>query len=170
MDDLTTTQGIAALAAGGVALLALVVATVLAFKLRRMRRAQSAVLGDHGSRDLVAHAERLEGAFTELRDWVEESMQSIDARMAHVEARVDGCIAYHSLVRYDAYNELSGHQSTSMALLDSQRNGLVLSTIVHRDSARLYVKQVQGGESEVALSPEEQQAVETALASPLRAA
>ncbi len=170
MDDLTTTQGIAALAAGGVALLALIVAMVLAFKLRRMRRAQSAVLGDYGSRDLVDHAERLEGAFTQLRDWVEESMQSIDARMAHVEERVDGCIAYHSLVRYDAYNELSGHQSTSMALLDSHRNGLVLSAIVHRDSARLYVKQVQDGESEVALSPEEQQAVETALASPLRAA
>jgi tRNA-binding EMAP/Myf-like protein len=170
MDDLTTTQGIAALAAGGVALLALIVATVLSFKLRRVRRAQSAVLGDYGSRDLVAHAERLEGAFTQLRDWVEESMQSIDSRMAHVEGRVDGCIAYHSLVRYDAYNELSGHQSTSMALLDSHRNGLVLSAIVHRDSARLYVKQVQDGESEVALSPEEQQAVETALASPLRAA
>jgi hypothetical protein len=73
-------------------------------------------------------------------------------------------------VRYDAYNELSGHQSSSMALLDSHRNGLVLSAIVHRDSARLYVKQVHNGESEVALSPEEQQAVDTALAAPLQAA
>jgi hypothetical protein len=170
MDDLTTTQGIAALAAGGVALVTLLFAIVLAFKLRRMRQAQSAVLGDYGSRDLVTHAERLEGGFTQLRDWVEESMHSIDARMAHAEQRMDGCIAYHSLVRYDAYDELSGHQSSSMALLDSHRNGLVLSAIVHRDSARLYVKQVQGGEGEVALSPEEQQAVETALASPLRAA
>jgi hypothetical protein len=135
-----------------------------------MRQAQSAVLGDYGSRDLVSHAERLESAFTQLRDWVEESMHSIDGRMAHAEERVDGCIAYHSLVRYDAYNELSGHQSSSMALLDSGRNGLVLSAIVHRDSARLYVKQVHGGQSEVALSPEEQQAVDTALAAPLRAA
>lgn len=170
MDELTTTQGIVALAAGGVAVLALLLAVVLAFKLRRLRQDQSAVLGDSGSRDLVAHAERLETGFTQLRDWVEESMHSIDTRMAHAEGRVDGCIAYHSLVRYDAYNELSGHQSSSMALLDSHRNGIVLSAIVHRDSARLYVKQVQGGEGEVALSPEEQQAVETALASPLRAA
>lgn len=170
MDDLTTTQGIVALAAAGAALIALLLAIVLAFKLRRLRQAQSAVLGQHGSRDLVAHAERLEGGFTQLRDWVEESMNNVEARMGHVEGRVDGCIAYHSLIRYDAYNELSGHQSSSMALLDSHRNGLVLSAIVHRDSARLYVKQVQGGEGEVALSPEEQQAVETALASPLRAA
>jgi hypothetical protein len=170
MDDLTTTQGIVALAAAGVALLALILATVLGFKLRRLRQGQSAVLGDYGSRDLVTHAERLEQGFAQLRDWVEESMQSIDSRMAHAEERVDGCIAYHSLVRYDAYNELSGHQSSSMALLDSHRNGLVLSAIVHRDSARLYVKQVHAGESEVALSPEEQQAVDTALASPLQAA
>jgi hypothetical protein len=170
MDELTTTEGIAALAAGGVALVALLFATVLGFKLRRMRQAQSAVLGEYGSRDLVTHAERLEQGFAQLRDWVEESMLSVEQRMGHVEGRVDGCIAYHSLVRYDAYNELSGHQSSSMALLDSHRNGLVLSAIVHRDSARLYVKQVQGGESEVALSPEEQQAVETALATPLRAA
>jgi hypothetical protein len=170
MDNLTTTPGIVALAAGGVALIALMLAVVLAFKLRRLRRAQSAVLGEYGSRDLVTHAERLEHAFTEMRDWVEESMQHLDSRMAGAEQRVDGCIAYHALVRYDAYNELSGHQSSSMALLDSHRNGLVLSSIVHRDQARMYVKQVQGGEGEVALSPEEQQAVETALASPLRAA
>jgi hypothetical protein len=170
MDELTTTEGIAALAAGGVALLALVLAIVLAFKLRRLRQGQSAVLGDYGSRDLVSHAERLEHGFTQLRDWVEESMQTVESRMGHVEGRVDGCIAYHSLIRYDAYNELSGHQSSSMALLDSHRNGLVLSAIVHRDQARLYVKEVRGGAGEVALSPEEQEAVETALASPLRAA
>jgi hypothetical protein len=169
MDELTTTQGIVALAAGGVAVVALLLAVVLAFKLRRMRAATKAVLGD-GNRDLVVHAEELQTAFTQLRDWVEESMQSIDGRMGQAEQRVDGCIAYHSLVRYDAYNELSGHQSSSMALLDSHRNGLVLSAIVHRDSARLYVKQVHDGASEVALSPEEQQAVDTALAAPLRAA
>ena len=78
---------------------------------------------------------------------------------------MDGCIAYRSLIRYDAYNELSGHQSSSLALLDSSRSGLVLSAIVHRDQARLYVKQVHEGQSEVALSPEEQEAVDTALAS-----
>src|SRR3712207_7569803 len=83
MDDLTTTQGIAALAAGGVALLALIFALVLGVKLRRLRQAQSAVLGDYGSRDLVAHAERLEHGFTQLRDWVEESMQTVESRMGH---------------------------------------------------------------------------------------
>src|SRR3954447_13589232 len=162
MDDLTTTQGIVALAAAGVAVVALIFALVLAFKLRRVRTAQRAVLGD-GQRDIVVHAEELQTAFTQLRDWVEESIEHFERRMGEVEQRLDGCVAHRALVRYDAYNELSGQQSSSLALLDSRRSGVVVSSIVHRDQARLYVKQLHEGEAEHALSPEEQEAVDQAL-------
>src|SRR2546421_13126933 len=151
------------MAAGGVAVLALLWAVVLAVKLRRMRRAQTAVLGGDEARDLVAHAARLETGFTDLREWVEETMERIAQRMESTEQRVDGCVAHTALVRYDAYNELSGHQSSSVALLDARRTGVVLSAIVHRDQARLYVKRISAGEAEIALSPEEQQAVDMAL-------
>jgi Protein of unknown function (DUF4446) len=171
MHDLTTTQGIVALAAAGVAAVALILALVLAFKLRRMRSAQKAVLGPDGQRDLVTHAQQLEKGFTDMRDWVEESIEHFARRMQSTESRLDGCVAYRSLVRYDAYNELSGHQSSSLALLDSHRSGVVLTSIVHRDQARMYVKQVHEGEAEIELSPEEQEAVHTALsAGPARAA
>jgi ATP-dependent Clp protease adapter protein ClpS len=66
-------------------------------------------------------------------------------------------------VRYDAYNEMSGQQSSSVALLDSHRSGVVVSSIAHRDQARVYVKQVHNGQSELELSPEEQEAIETAM-------
>ena len=164
MDALTTTEGIAALAAGGVALVALLLAIVLAVKIRRLRNAQRAVLGEGGQRDLVEHAARLERGFADLRDWVEEAAAGIEARMVGAERRIDGCVAYRSLVRYDAYNEMSGRQSSSVALLDSHRSGVVLSSILHRDSARVYVKQIVAGESELELSPEEQEAIDTALA------
>jgi hypothetical protein len=163
MDQLTSTQGIVALAAAGVGLVALVLAIVLAFKLRRIRSAQKAVLGADGQRDLVVHAQQLEKGFTDMRDWVEESIEHFERRMQSTEGRLDGCIAYRSLVRYDAYNELSGHQSSSLALLDARKSGVVVSSIVHRDQARLYVKQLHEGEAEIALSPEEQEAVDTAL-------
>src|SRR3954463_7632489 len=166
MDDLTTTQGIVALAAAGLAVVALLFAIVLAVKLRRMRTAQRAVLGD-GQRDIVGHAEELQTAFTQLRDWVEEAIEHFERRMGEVEQRIDGCVAYRSLVRYDAYNELSGQQSSSVALLDAHKSGVVLTSIVHRDQARLYVKQLHEGEAEIDLSPEEQEAVDTAL-SPVR--
>ena len=169
MDELTTTQGIVALAAAGVGVVALILAIVLAFKLRRLRGAQKAVLGSTGQRDLVVHAQQLEKGFTDMRDWVEESIEHFERRMQSTESRLDGCVAYRSLVRYDAYNELSGHQSSSLALLDARKSGVVVSSIVHRDQARLYVKQLHDGEAEIALSPEEQEAVDTAL-SPVRAA
>ena len=166
MDKLTTTQGIVALAAAGVGVVALILATVLAFKLRRLRSAQRAVLGSDGQRDLVVHAQQLEQGFTDLRDWVEESIEHFERRMQSTENRLDACVAYRSLVRYDAYNELSGQQSSSMALLDARRSGVVLTSIVHRDQARLYVKRLHEGEPEITLSPEEQQAVDAALSAP----
>ncbi len=164
MDELTSTEGIVALSAGGVALVALVLALVLAFKVRGLRTAQRAVLGGADRRDLVEHAARLEQAFTELRDWVEENAAGIDARMLAAEARIDGCVAYRSVVRYDAYGEMSGHQSSSIALLDAHRSGVVMSSILHRENARVYVKPVVEGQSQLELSPEEQQAMEAAFA------
>ncbi|MDP8943845.1 MAG: DUF4446 family protein [Actinomycetota bacterium] len=163
MDDLGTLPGLVALAAGAVALLALALAAVLARRIRDLRRAQTTVLGGEG-RDVVAHAERLESAFTELRDFVEEALGRFDDRMGEAERRIDGCVAYRAVIRYDAYGEMSGRQSSSIAFLDARRSGVVLSSILHRDQARLYVKQVREGESEIELSPEEHEAMETALA------
>jgi uncharacterized protein DUF4446 len=163
VDDLTTTQGVVALAAAGVALVAFVWVAVLALKMRRLRSAQRTVLGSSEA-DLVAHAAQVQEAFVQLRDWVEETAERLEERMATAERRIDGCVAYTSLIRYDAWGEMSGQQSSTLALLDSARNGVVVSSILHRDHARVYVKQVHDGESDLELSPEERQAIESAMA------
>ena len=169
MDDLTTTQGIVALAAAGVAVVALLWTIVNSMRLRRVRAAQRTVLGD-GDADLVQHASTLQEAFIQLRDWLEETAERLDERMTEAERRIDGSVTHTSLVRYDAYGEMSGRQSTSVALLDSRRSGVVVSAIHHRDQARVYVKHMHEGESEVELSPEEIEAVETAMSgAPTRA-
>ena len=121
------------------------------------------MLGEGGQRDLVSHAATLETAFVQLREWVEETAERVEARMATAEERLDRAIAYTSLVRYDAWGEMSGRQSSTIALLDSRRSGVVVSSILHRDQARVYVKQLHEGEPEVELSPEEQEAVEAAM-------
>ena len=163
MNDLTDPAGLVALAAGALALVALVLALVLAVKLRRVRSAQDVVLGPAGRDDLVAHASSLQQAFEALHGRVEEVAERLDARMAAAERRLDGAIAHRALVRYDAYGELSGHQSISLALLDAARNGVVLSCIAHRDTSRLYCKQVFDGRGEHELSPEEDEAIRLAL-------
>jgi hypothetical protein len=168
VNDLTEPAGLVALAAGALALIALILAIVLAVKLRRLRSAQVMVLGSSGRDDLVAHASALQSAFESLHGRVEEVAERLDERMATAEARLDGAIAHRALVRYDAYGELSGHQSTSLALLDSERNGVVLSCIAHRDTARLYCKKVVEGHGEHELSPEEDEAIRLALSGETR--
>jgi hypothetical protein len=163
VDDLTTTQGIVALVAAGVALIALILAIVLAFKLRTLKRAQSAILGD-GARDLVAHSAELDDAFVTLREYVEEALTRAEVRAQDMDQRINESMTHRALVRYDAYGEMSGAQSSSIAILDRHRSGIVVSSIMHRDQARVYVKEVREGQSSIELSPEEQQAIQQALA------
>ncbi|HEV2821292.1 MAG TPA: DUF4446 family protein [Solirubrobacteraceae bacterium] len=163
MDELTSTTGLVALVACGVALIALGLAAVALVRLRRVRAEQRVVLGEAGTQDLVGHAARLDTAFRDLHAYVADAAERLDGRLAAAEARLDGTVAHLGLVRYDAYNEMSGQQSTSIALLDARANGLVLSSIHHRDQARLYVKRVRDGRGELELSPEEADVVRQAL-------
>jgi hypothetical protein len=159
-----STAELIALAAAALALLGVLALVTLALRVRTLRIAQRRVLGAHGERDLIAHAAELEHAFDLLREYVEDVGGALDARLRTAERRLDGAVTHRALVRYDAYNEMSGHQSLSIALLDSNRSGIVVSSIHHRDQARLYAKQVTAGTPELKLSPEEEEALRLALA------
>jgi hypothetical protein len=159
--SLHSTVGVVALAAVVVAAVSLLFCIVLAVKLRRLRSDQHAVLGD-GTLDLVGHAAALQRQFEALHDYVQDAAQQLNDRLAVAEQRLDGTVAYRALIRYDAYGEMSGQQSTSIALLDAHHSGLVLSSIHHRDQARLYAKQIRQGDPEFELSPEEQEAIRLA--------
>jgi hypothetical protein len=160
--NLSSTVGIVAIAAAAVAVVALALSAGLAIRLRRVRSDQRTVLGD-SEQDLVTHAAGLQSQFQALNDYVADVAARLDQRMATAEQRLDGAIAYRSLVRYDAYGEMSGRQSTSIALLDASRSGVVVSSILHRDQARIYAKQVHAGRGELELSPEENEAIRIAL-------
>ncbi len=162
-DQLSSTVGIVALAACALALITVCLAAVLFHQLRRLRADQRAVLGEQNAQDLVAHAAALEASFRTLHDYVAEVAERLETRLDGAEGRLDGAIAHCGLIRYDAYNEMSGRQSTTIALLDSSRSGVVLSSIHHRDQARLYAKQISEGSAELRLSPEEEEALRLAL-------
>jgi hypothetical protein len=157
----TSTAGwIAVGAAAGAAALAVLVVLVW-LDGRRGRAQRETLLGDAGSgRDLVDFAITLQGRVDDLHRAVDE----IAAAVARVDRRMDATIARTAIVRYDAYEQAGGRQSASVALLDANRSGIVLSAIQGRDYARVYVKELDQGKASAALSPEEQQAVERAMA------
>jgi hypothetical protein len=128
--------------------------------LRSVRRSQRVLLGG-GKADLVDFAVSLQSRIDDLHSAIDE----IAAGLARVDRRVDDSVSRTAIVRYDAYEGSGGHQSSSFALLDSARSGIVVSAIQGRDYARIYVKEIEHGRSSVALSPEELEAVERAMAS-----
>ena len=127
-------------------------------KVKRVRDAQRLLLGG-GRKDLVDFAVSLQGRVDDLHRSVDE----VAAGLSRVDRRVDGAVTNTAIVRYDAYEDTGGHQSASLALLDSARTGLVVTAIQGRDYARIYMKELERGRASVALSPEEQEAVERAM-------
>lgn len=161
MDGLSSTEGIIALAAAGVALLALLLCLLLSIRLRRVRNDQRLVLGERRE-DLVEHAAGLVRRVDELQDALEADGERLDGRLDAAEARLDGTISKTAVLRYDAFNETSGRQSSTVALLDDGDNGVIVTAILQRDQARVYAKPVVEGRSALELSPEEDEAMEQA--------
>ncbi len=155
-DETTAWVAVGAAAAAGLALL---LALAFYLKLRRVRQAQVVLLGT-GRDDLVDFAVSLQTRMDDLHRAVDE----VAAGLARLDKRVDGCLSHTSIVRYDAYEDAGGHQSASLAFLDAARSGVVVSAIQGRDYARIYVKELDRGRPSLALSPEEQEAVERAMA------
>lgn len=148
-----------ALGAAVAAAVALALAVWLWLQLRRVRNAQRVLLG--GSKaDLVDFAVSLQGRIDDLHRAVDE----VAAGLSRVDRRVDGSLTNTSVVRYDAYAGTGGHQSASFAFLDANRTGTVVTAIQGRDYARIYVKELDQGRASIALSPEELEAVERAMA------
>ena len=149
-----------AIGAAAAAAVSLFLALGFYLALRRVRRAQLAVLGG-GREDLVDFAVSLQSRIDDLHGAVGD----VTAGLGRLDRRIDDTVSKTAIVRYDAYENSGGHQSASVALLDAARTGVVLSAIQGRDYARIYVKELDRGQASVALSPEELEAVERAMAS-----
>ena len=154
-----STAGWIAIAAAAVSVVALAFAIRMWVLLRRVRGSQLVLLGG-GKQDLVDFAVSLQARIDDLHRAVDE----VAAGLSRVDRRVDTAVAKTAIVRYDALSGTGGHQSASVALLDASRSGVVVSAIQDREYARIYVKELDRGRAPIALSPEEQEAVERAMA------
>lgn len=155
----SSVAGWIAIGAAVAAAAAVLLAVAFYLKLRRVRQSQLVLLGG-GKSDLVEFAVSLQARIDDLHRAVDE----IAAGLTRVDRRIDDSVSKTGLVRYDAHPNAGGQQSASIALLDSGRSGIVLSAIQDRDYARIYLKELDRGRAAVALSPEELEAVERAMA------
>ncbi|MCA9376102.1 MAG: DUF4446 family protein [Candidatus Doudnabacteria bacterium] len=82
-----------------------------------------------------------------------------------MNARVASALSRISVLRFNPFNDAGGNQSFTCALLDEYGSGLVISSLHHRSSNRMYAKPIVNGQSEFPLSQEEQQAIQEAMMS-----
>ena len=147
-----------AIGAAAAAVVALLLAAWIWLRVQRLRAGQEVLLGG-GKGDLVEFAVSLQGRIDDLHRAVDE----VAAGLVRVDRRTDESVRNVSIVRYDAYEDTGGHQSASLAVMDSTRTGVVVTAIQGRDYARIYMKELDRGKASVALSPEEAEAVERAM-------
>ena len=96
-------------------------------------------------------------------DALEGGLGSIDGRLREVEAKLPSAITRVGVVAYDAFGNIAGNQSRSIALLDERGTGILLTIMVSRDETMFFFKEISDGGSREPLSPEEGEAVATAL-------
>ena len=88
-----------------------------------------------------------------------EDVPGLRREVAALRSEVGDALRHLAVVRYDAFGDMGGHLSWSLALLDDEGHGVVLSSIAGRSEARTYAKNIAGWASEQQLSPEEEEAI-----------
>ena len=91
------------------------------------------------------------------------AVESLEGRLQNVEARLPYAVSYVGVVAYDAFGNIAGNQSRSIAMLNQRGDGIVLSLLVSRGETVFFTKQVTNGRGSEELSPEEAAAVDRAL-------
>jgi hypothetical protein len=154
-----TLLAVLAIAATVLALIGLLLGLVALLRVRRVRRDLVLLQGDDTGDTFVAAVGRQVEAVEQLRSEVVAAQRDIRGlRVDLTEA-----VRHVAVVRYDAFNDMGGRMSFSVAFLDDSGDGVVLTSINGRTETRTYAKSVLAGSSEALLSPEEQEVVSYAL-------
>jgi hypothetical protein len=146
---------------GVIALAALVIAILLAFRTARMKTQYAVLSAADGRASFVEVVARKAEEVAGLRDDV--ALLADELRSTQRELQM--AVRHVGVVRYDAFGDMGGRMSFSAALVDDHGNGFVLTSVHARSESRSYIKQLRGGMAEVNLSPEESAAVADAVAS-----
>ncbi len=127
-------------------------------KLKRLRTKYNKFMNGLSGRNIE---ELLENCINNVKE-VNDKNKEIENHLSLIDRNMVQCIQKKAIVRYNAFDNVGSDLSFSIALLDNNDDGFVVSGIYSRDSSSCYSKPVIGGKSKYALSAEEIQAIEIA--------
>ena len=103
-------------------------------------------------------------------DTLIESNANNEREIRRINKKLDSCYCKMGMVKYDAFQEMGGKLSFSLALLDDNEDGFIINAVHSREGCYTYVKDVIGGNAVIVLSEEENEALDIALNSPTKKA
>ncbi len=106
--------------------------------------------------------ESMQAKFSQL-DAIDALSRDNKRRIAQITNNLQIAIQKYGMIKYDAFDELGGKLSFSLALLDKKDDGIVLNAVHTRDGCYTYIKEIIRGESVLLLTPEEQKAIDIAI-------
>jgi hypothetical protein len=94
---------------------------------------------------------------------LEETVEKITAELAEVKKKSKHTISKIGITRFNPFKEIGGDQSFAVALLDEEKDGIIITSYYGRDLNRMYAKEIKGGTSQYNLSQEEKEAISQAM-------
>lgn len=139
-----------------VAVLAIVLAIWQTIQIQAVRRTVDAVPSDGNT---VMMLQNLDIQARQMA----QSIGTLDQRLASLEGRFPNALTRFGVVEYDAFGNIAGHQSRSIALLSEAADGVVITLLTAREETIFYTKEIRAGRGVQELSPEEQASVDRAM-------
>lgn len=128
-------------------------------KLRKMRQRYEAMISGNGVEDL----ETLLIDLKNQSDMLEDEQKMHKALIEAAQTKIRGMKSKVAMKRYNAFGERGNDLSFSLAIVDDNQSGIVITSLHNRENSYIYAKPVEAGESVYPLSPEEKEVISLAL-------
>lgn len=94
---------------------------------------------------------------------IENNYKLLSSDIERIFVKLSNTFQSYGIVRYDAFDNISGMYSFSYVLLNANKNGIMVTSLMSRDFTRVYTKEVSNGSVNLEISPEERKALEIAI-------
>lgn len=136
-------------------LVLIIIQIVQGSKLRKVRRRYEAMMSGNGVEDLESLLIDLKNQSERLEEEQREHKILIEA----AQTKMRGMKSKVAMKRYNAFGERGNDLSFSMAIIDDNSSGMVLTSLHNRENSYIYSKPLEGGNSQYPLSPEEKEVI-----------
>ena len=127
--------------------------------IRKLKKKYKKFMGDNDAKSME---ETITYKLAELETLLKTS-EGNKEKIDRLEKQMSVTFQKIGLIKYDAFNEMGGKLSFSLALLNEKNDGFIINAMHSREGCYTYIKEIIAGKSVIMLTKEEQEALEMAL-------